>query len=110
MPGNAAESPGLTPLTDGIATKGSVVIADKAYDSNDLRAEWQGRGVTVVIPPRANRVEAIAYDSEMYKWHHLVETFFCQLKHVRHLARRFEKTNVSDAAMIHVVSSRLVLA
>ena len=86
------------------------LIADKAYDSNELRAELQGRGATVVIPPRANRVEEIDYDREMYKWRHLVENFFCKLKHFRRLAMRFEKTDVSYAAMIHAVSSRLALA
>ena len=46
----------------------------------------------------------------MYKWRHLVENFFCKLKHFRRLAMRFEKTDASYAAMIHVVSSRLALA
>lgn len=63
-----------------------------------------------MIPPRANRVDEIDYDSEMYKWRHLVENFFCKLKYFRRLAMRFEKTGVSYAAMIHVVSSRLALA
>ena len=50
------------------------------------------------------------YDREMYKWRHLVENFFCNLKQFRRLAMRFEKTDVSYAAMIHVVSFRLALA
>ena len=37
LPGNAAESPRLESMTDGIATKGSVVIADKAYDPDRIR-------------------------------------------------------------------------
>lgn len=86
------------------------LIADRAYDSNELRAELQSRGVTAVIPPRSNRVEPIAYDTEMYKWRHLVENFFCKLKHFRRLAMRFEKTDVSYAAMIYAVSARLELA
>ena len=52
----------------------------------------------------------VVYSGPMYKWHHLVENFFCKLKHFRRLAMRFEKTDASYAAMIHVVSSRLALA
>ena len=73
LPGQRHDLIGVAPLLDGVEF--DALIADKAYDSNDLRAELQGRGVAVVIPPRANRVEVIEYDSEMYKWRHLVEEF-----------------------------------
>ena len=108
LPGQRHDLIGVAPLLDGVEF--DALIADKAYDSNELRAELQGRGVAVVISPRANRVDEIDYDSEMYKWRHLVENFFCKLKHFRRLAMRFEKTDASYAAMIHVVSSRLALA
>ena len=80
---------------------------DKAYDSNDLRAQVQARGVIAVIPPNAYRVEAIDYDPEMYKWRHLMENFFCKLKYFRRIAMRFEKTDVSYAAMIYSVTEVL---
>ena len=108
LPGQRHDLIGVAPLLDGVEFE--ALIADKAYDSNELRAQLQARGATVVIPPRSNRVDEIEYDSEMYKWRHLVENFFCKLKHFRRLAMRFEKTDVSYAAMIHVVSSHLALA
>ena len=87
------------------------LIADRTYDSYELRAELRARGVIpAVIPLRSNRVEPIAYDTQMYRWHHLVENFFCKLKHFRRLAIRVEKTDVSNASMIHAVGSRLELA
>ena len=95
-------------LLDGVEFE--ALIADRAYDSNALRDELQERGATAVIPPKSNRSDAIDYDREMYKWRHLVENFFCKLKHFRRLAMRFEKTDVSYAAMLHAVSSRLALA
>ena len=54
LPGQRHDLIGAAPLLDGVEFE--ALIADKAYDSNELRAELQGRGVTVVIPPRANRV------------------------------------------------------
>ena len=44
------------------------LITDKACDSNELRAQFQARGDTVVIPPKSNRVKVIEYGSGMYKW------------------------------------------
>ena len=108
LPGQRHDLIGVDPLLDGVEFE--ALIADRAYDSNALRDELEERGATAVIPPRSNRVEAIEYDTEMYKWRHLVENFFCKLKTFRRIAMRFEKTDVSYAAMIHVVSSRLTLA
>ena len=64
---------GVAPLLDGVEFE--TLIADRAYDSNApvsstgqaLRDELQERGAAVVIPPRSNRVETIAYDVEMSK-------------------------------------------
>ena len=83
LPGQRHDLIGVAPLLDGVEFE--ALIADKAYDSNELRAQLQARGATVVIPPRSNRVDEIEYDSEMYKWRHLVENFFCKLKHFRAL-------------------------
>ena len=45
------------------------------------------RGVAV-IPPKADRVRSIPCDFAMYKWRHLVENFFCDLKQFRRIATR----------------------
>ena len=66
LPGQRHDLIGVAPLLDGVEFE--ALIADKAYDSNELRAQLQARGATVVIPPRSNRVDEIEYDSEMYKW------------------------------------------
>ena len=108
LPGQRHDLIGAAPLLLDVEFES--LIADRAYDSNELRAELQERGAMAVIPPRANRIEAIDYDTEMYKWRHLVENFFCKLKNFRRIAMRFEKTDVSYAAMIHAVSARLALA
>ena len=96
LPGQRHDLIGVAPLLDGVAFE--ALIADRAYDSNALRDELKERDATAVIPPRSNRVNEIDYDREMYKWRHLVENFFCNLKRFRRLAMRFEKTDVSFAA------------
>ena len=45
----------------------------------------------------------------MYKWRHLVENFFCNLKEFRRIATRYDKTDESFAAMILLAGSYLAL-
>jgi len=43
----------------------------------------------------------------MYKWRHLVENFFCNLKAFRRIAMRYDKTDESFTAMIHLAGAAL---
>jgi transposase len=36
-----------------------------------------------VIPPKSNRKTDRAFDKELYKAHHIIEKFFCKIKHFR---------------------------
>ncbi|WP_197059690.1 transposase, partial [Thermopetrobacter sp. TC1] len=53
----------------------SKVLADKAYDSNELRAFIAGAGGETVIPSKRSRTVTIPHDREIYKERHLVECF-----------------------------------
>ena len=85
------------------------LIADKAFDIDSLRAELDERGALAVIPPKANRTQQIQCDFAMYRWRHLVENFFCNLKAFRRIATRYDKTDVSFGAMIYLAGSMLAL-
>ena len=67
------------------------VIADRAYDSDDLLRRIAEQEAEAVIPPRKNRKEQRDYDKHLYKERHLVECFFNKIKHYRRLFSRFEK-------------------
>ena len=45
----------------------------------------------------------------MYRWRHLVENFFCDLKQFRRVATRYDKTDQSFAAMIYLAASFMAL-
>ena len=68
------------------------VIADRAYDSDDLLRRIAEQEAEAVIPLRKNRKEQRDYDKHLYKERHLVECFFNKIKHYRRLFSRFEKT------------------
>ena len=108
LPGQRHDCLGVDALIEELDFE--ALIADKAFDLNRLREELAEREAEAVIPPRRNRVEAIECDFDKYRWRHLVENFFCHLKRFRRIATRYDKSDVSYMAMIHVVSSRLALA
>jgi transposase len=68
------------------------VIADKAYDAEERVVKpLEQAGIEVVIPPRSCRKTPREYDRELYKARHLIENFFCKLKHFRGIATRYDK-------------------
>lgn len=67
------------------------LIADRAYDADNLLHLLTEKGVQVVIPPRKNRTEQRDYDQHLYKERHLVECFINKIKHFRRIFSRFEK-------------------
>lgn len=107
LPGQRHDSIGVAPLITGIDFE--ALLGDKAFDNDWLRAELDDRGALAVIPPKADRARRIPCDFHMYRWRHLVENFFCKLKAFRRIATRYDKTDTSFTAMIHLVGSVLAL-
>jgi transposase len=79
-------------------------IGDKAFDAKRLRKYLGGRAIEAVIPMRKGTSGHPAHDAEKYKWRHLVENFFCDIKAFRRIATRYEKTDTCFAAMINIVA------
>ena len=105
--GEQHDSKGVAPLLDNIAF--GALLADKAFDNDELRRELNRRGAEAVIPPKSNRKSVIACDFHKYRWRHLVEHYFCKLKAFRRIATRYEKTDESYAAMINLAGSAIAL-
>jgi transposase len=107
LPGQRHDNIGVEPLISGVDF--AALIGDKAFDSNWLRAELNERGAMAVIPPKADRASRLACDFEMYRWRHLIENFFQKIKEFRRIATRYDKTDTSFAAAIHLVATLLAL-
>lgn len=86
------------------------MLADKAYDA-DARVldKLKARGITAVIPAKANRKEQRAYDTDLYKARHLIENFFAKLKQARAIATRYDKTDRNFLAAVYLVASVILL-
>jgi transposase len=98
LAGQRHDTVGVAPLIKNVAFDG--LIADKAFDANWLVAELNERGAKIVISQMPPRTAPLVIAKEIYKWRHLIETFFCQLKAFKRIAMRSNKTDTSFAAMI----------
>jgi transposase len=68
------------------------VLADKAYDSDELIAKIEAMGAVAVIPSRKNRKVPREIDPEAYKGRNVVERYIGKMKHFRRVFSRFDKT------------------
>ena len=85
------------PLIEGIEAE--CLLADKAYDTNEIIATARASGMNPVIPPKSNRREKRDYDQALYKLRHLVENGFLDFKQWRGVATRYAKRAVSYLAI-----------
>ena len=87
--------------------KPRLMLADKGYDSDDVRTRLLLKGILPVIPPKANRKEPIACDFTAYKDRNRIERMFNRLKQFRRIATRFDKTAKSFAAFLALAAVRI---
>lgn len=78
------------------------VIGDKGYDSDKLIETIESTGAEAIIPPKKNRIVKREYDKHIYKIRNTVERFFGQIKQLRRVATRYEKTASSFLGMVHL--------
>ena len=84
-PGQAGDAPAGLGLIGDLAP-GSIVIADRAYDTNAIRDHTTHRGAWANIPPRVHRKRTFPFSSYLYRHRNLVERFFNRIKHLRGMA------------------------
>ena len=84
------------------------VVADKAYDSDDIRDALVDRDIAPVIPSTASRAEPIEYDRQMYTRRNTIERLVGKVKQFRRVATRYEKLAATFLAMFHVAAAFVV--
>lgn len=84
---------------------GDAVLADKAYDSNALRAIIAEIGAMAVIPSNRTRRIIIPHDADAYKQRNRIERCFCKLKHFRRLATHYDKRTGNFTGFIHLAAA-----
>ena len=85
------------------------VLADRAYDNNDLRQAITDMGAEIDIPSTRSRKHPIPYDQATYKLRNRVERCFNKLKHFRRFATRYDRRADHFLAFIHLAAIMLWL-
>ena len=89
--------------------KCEAVLADKAYDNNDLRQAIAEMDAQAVIPSTRSRKVPIPHDETVYKERNRIERCFNKLKHFRRFATRYDRKAIHFMAFIHLAAIMLWL-
>ena len=104
--GQAGDAPMAAQLLDAVAP-GATVIADKAYDTNGIRALVAAQGAWANIPARATRKDTFSFSHWVYRQRNLVERFFNRLKQWRGLATRYDRRADNFLAAVKLAAIRI---
>lgn len=88
--GNVADCKAADTLLTDLAP-GTIVLADKAYDSDAIRRLIEAQGAVPNIPSKINRRWKSCFSKTLYKGRNAVERMFCRLKDYRRIATRYDK-------------------
>ena len=105
-PGEAHDNRLAAKLLSGLKS-GSMLLADRGYDADWIRALVRQRGAWANIPPKRNRTEALCFSPHLYRGRNLVERFFNKIKHCRRIATRYDKLAANYLAFVQLASIRL---
>lgn len=105
-PGQAHDSKMAEPMLSDIG-KGTILLADRAYDTNALRDFAKKKRAWANIPAKQNRKESFPFSSWVYRQRNLVERFFNKLKHFRGIATRYDKAPQNFLAAVKLLATRI---
>jgi transposase len=87
----------------------AVVIADKGYDADRVRAHIRAQGAIPNIANRANRKKKFRWKKTIYRKRNQVERFFNKLKQFRRIATRYDKLGAAFFAFVQLAAVRIWL-
>jgi transposase len=105
-PGQAHDGRSATDMLENLA-EGQILLADRAYDSDDLRQTLEKRGAWANVKPMPGRKNIPAFSSFLYRYRNMVERFFNKLKHFQAVATCFEKHDANYLALVKLAASRI---
>ena len=107
-PSQAHDLTGADPLLANLG-QDTIIIADKAYDADRLRAHIKARGAIANIPNMIRRKKRFRWTKAIYRERNHVERFFNKLKQFRRIATRYDKLGATFLAFIQLAAVRISL-
>ena len=87
----------------------AIVLADKGYDADWIRAQIRAQCATANIPNKSNRKARYPFRKKLYRERNLIERFFNKLKQFRRIATRYDKLGAAFFAFIQLAAVRIWL-
>jgi transposase len=107
-PGQAHDLTGAEPLLADLS-RGTIIVADKAYDADRLRCHIKACGAIPNIPNMIRRKKRFRWTKALYRERNQVERFFNKLKQFRRIATRYDKLGASYLAFLQLATVRISL-
>jgi transposase len=79
-PGEAHDNRLCSALLTGLSPR-TMVLADRGYDADWIRALVNQQGAWANIPPKRNRKDPICFSPHLYRARNRIERFFNRIKH-----------------------------
>jgi transposase len=86
-----------------------MLLADRGYDADRIRALVNQQGAWANISPKRNRKEPICFSHYLYRGRNLVERFFNKIKQCQRIATRYDKLAANYLAFIKLAAIRIWL-
>jgi transposase len=87
----------------------TMLLADRGYDADWIRALASEQGAWANIPPKRNRKDPICFSPYLYRDRNLVERFFNKIKQCRRIATRYDRLAANYLAFVKLAYIRLWL-
>lgn len=84
-----------------------MLLADKAYDADAVRAFARSEGGWANIPPRRTRKDPIRFSPLLHRARNRIERFFNRIKQCRRIAARYDKLAENFLAFVKLAAIRL---
>lgn len=94
-------------LVDEVPLETRALVADKAYDSHELRAWLDDQELTPVIPRRGSDGQRPSENADLYRERNRIERAFNRLKDYRRFATRFDKLSTIFEATVALIATRI---
>jgi transposase len=107
-PGEAHDSRLCPVFLAGLRPR-TMLLADRGYDADWIRAFVAQQGAWANIPPKQNRKDPICFSPYLYRARNLVERFFNKIKQYWRIATRYDKLAANLLTFIRLASIRIWL-
>ena len=94
-------------FVDEAPLEARALIADKGYDSQELRAWLDDQGMTPVIPRWGADGQRPSEHTDLYRERNRIERAFNRLKDYRRFATRFDKLRTTFEATVALIATRI---